>query len=381
MPISPIPGRTTAPIPSSTLKGYLAEPAATNYALQSNALNTAPWYDIGSPSATQNVTGPNGQANYAWTLTDDNPAVNEAKAQDITLTAATWTSSALVGKTVGAQPSYPILYSYSPVSGLIAICTIDTSNGVATVWTAYTGLVIATGLTARCSSYGPNFWLVELVYTGTATAWQHALIAAGTTNATQSTGAPAAATTGSAVYCDIQTELGAAATSRINTTTLAVTRPADVLSYTGGDIPNLKTLAATFQRAVGVSSVGVVAELHDGTANEDTYVFLSTAANIAFISRDGGSTQWQSNSAVTPTNTYTAGTTRKVAWSSSAANYKADDGGTALTLQVLGSGQGTVNTLGVGCYNNSLFQLNGNVGGIYGWTRNLSQSELAAVDR
>ncbi len=220
---------TGAAIPADTNLGYLAEAAATNLCLQSNAFTTT-WAAGGTPAATQNVVGPDG-ATSAWTLTDNDAGSFEYVQQDVTLTAATYTTSVFIKKTTGTQASYPVIFAYSGVAARIAICTVDTTNGTATVWTSYTGVTLAAGLTARCTSFNTDFWRVELSYTGAANAWSQTLIPAGATTGTFAGPDISNTAQGSAVFYGAQVELGSAATSYIPTTTVAVTRNADVLTY------------------------------------------------------------------------------------------------------------------------------------------------------
>jgi hypothetical protein len=214
------------PIPSTTLLGYSAEGARTNLCLQSNAFTTT-WTNSGL-TLTQNAIGPDG-GTTAWTATDDSGVALEYAFQNVTLTAATYTFSIFVKKTVGAQASYPMLYANT--GGIVAPVTIDTTNGIATAWTAYTASTIATGLVASCVSYNDDFWRVSMSFTGTAAAWTFYIAPAWTTNATQSTGAADVAAQGSAVFYGAQLELGSFASSYIATTTIAVARNADVLTY------------------------------------------------------------------------------------------------------------------------------------------------------
>ena len=211
--------------------GYLAEGLATNLLLQSNAFTTT-WTVLGTPTPTQNATGPDGIANSAWTLTDNDAGVGEAIFQIISLAATTtYTASIFIKKTTGAQTSYPVIVTDDGATHAGAV-TIDTSNGVATVWTAYTGLTI---FSSSAAIYNSNsaFWRVSLTYTTVgAGATSHITIyPAGTTNATQSTGVPDVTAQGSAVFYGAQLETGSIATSYIPTTTVAVARNADVLTY------------------------------------------------------------------------------------------------------------------------------------------------------
>ena len=361
------------PIAASTLKGYLAEPAATNLCLQSNAFTTT-WTASGPPTITKNVVGPDG-ATSAWTLTDGTGGADHITSGNITFTAAAYTASVFIKKTVGAT-TFPVLWMIDAGTTTTSLCTADTNNGVATVWTANGfGLAMMAGASARCSSYNDNYWRFELTATGTAVAYNFKFGPALTTTANQSSGTFSAATTGSAVFYGAQVELGSSATSYIPTTTTAVARNADALTYTGGDIANIKTLACSFRREAGVSVLGAVTGVNDNTFNHYNYCYLNSATQFKFEGYAGGVEQWNT----TASNAYTPGTQFKAASSTATNSILMDLNGTAQTADTVATVP-VVTRLDVGHIEGGS-QLNGNVGGIYGWTRNLSQSELAAVDR
>jgi hypothetical protein len=366
------------PIPrtgSYPLVGYVPWEERTNLCLQSNAFSTAPWIAVGTPAATQNVVGPDG-ATSAWTLTDNDAGVSEGATQtDITLTAATHTLSFFVKKTTGAQSSYPIAFAYlktGTTSG--AGVTVDTTNGVATAWTAITGLTGITGV-ARCISHNANFWRVELVFTGTAVAWRVDLYPAGTTNATQSTGTLDATAQGSAVFYGAQVELGSFATPYIPTTTVAVPRSANLLSYTGAEIANYKAMACTFSRRVGVSNVGVAVVLTPGTDANTIANYMASATAASFAGVASSASQWSQAAS----NAYTPGTSSKMAQTWATNSILMDKDGTAQTADTTATVP-TFDRIQVG-HQNGAYVLNGPVTDIYLFTRNPSQSELAAVDR
>ena len=184
------------------------------------------------------------------------------------------------------------------------------------------------------------------------------------------------ATSGDAVYVDWnQDEAGTFSTPSIDTTTVAVARDADLLTYTGADVANIKTLAATFSRGVEVSSSGVIVAVCDGTANERVQTYISGATSVTFLGVDGGAIQWQT----TASSSYTPGATSKATQTFAANDVKMDLDGTAQTPDTIAT-MPSYTQLQVGHLNGASF-FNGPVNHIYGWTRNLSQSELGAVDR
>ncbi len=352
--------------------GYLAEAAATNSLLQSNAFTTT-WVD-GSASPVQNAVGPDGSTS-AWTLTDSSAVGGSYITQDITLTATSYTLSFRVKKTTGAQASYPVALFYLAATTGLAGVTVDTTNGVATAWTAYTGFTGVNG-SATCKSYSANYWQVSLTFTGTAAAWTLRFYPAGTANATQSTGSLDLTAQGSAVFYGAQVELGSAATSYTPRGTAvdgSGTRNADVLTYTGGDIANIKTLACTFRRESGVSALASVVAISNNTASTYAAIVPTSATAIAFNGAVGGATQWLT----TASNAYTPSTQAKAAWSQATNNVLMDFNGTAQTADTTAT-MPTVTQIDVGHLAGTI-QLNGCVKNIYGWTRNLSQSELNAI--
>jgi hypothetical protein len=167
--------------------------------------------------------------------------------------------------------------------------------------------------------------------------------------------------------------LGAFAGPYVPTTTVAVARNADVLTYTGADVANIKTLACTFSRGVGVSSNGYGLTLGDGTVSNYSAITFPSGTESRFLGVTGGATQWS----VEPS--YTAGTVTKMSVSFATNDVKMDKDGTAQTQDTAAT-MPTINQLAVGHVTNT-FVLNGPVNHIYGWTRNLSQSELGAIDR
>lgn len=353
--------------------GYLAEAAATNLCLQSNAFTTT-WTAAGTPAATQNVVGPDG-ATSAWTLTDNDGAGAEAVYQQITLTAAAYTFSIFVQKTTGAQASYPVVATYAAGSSTeMALCTIDTSNGVATDWTAYTGFTMAAGRSVRTTSYNDDFWRVELTKTGTAEPHRFDIYPAATTNATQSTGTLDAAAQGSAAFYGAQVELGSAATSYIPTTTVAVTRNADVLTY-----PSAGNISGTVGSAY--AEIGTLWSSPGGQRNA-----LGFSASIDGLINHSGSIATglraydNTNSVEQASNPTMFNSQVKYATAWGGSSMKITGNGSAVTS---GSFDGSIGgaIIAVGCSGGSVSQWGGPIRNVRIFGRALSSSELQAITR
>lgn len=194
-----------------------------NLALQSNELSTSPWATTGTGTVLKNAVGLSGAVNEAWTITDADAAVAYNNHQDIVCIAANYTKQVAVKKTIGAQATYPIFWAVSTGgSARIAPITIDTTNGIATIFTAYTAFTVIPGITASCVTHPSNsgFWLVKLSFLATAETYRFNLNAAATANATQSTGIIDVTLQGSAVVQNFQVNYGLTA-ERYQTITTA----------------------------------------------------------------------------------------------------------------------------------------------------------------
>lgn len=353
--------------PLTTMERYKSELAATNSCLRSNAFTTAPWGALSAPTATQNAIGPNGQANYAWTL-EDNDAVNyEGYQQNLVAwsAGASGCYSLLVGKKT-SSPSYPcLLLYYNRASNLYHYIIVNEVAGTVAIGGSTNPPAYG------CVSFNDDYWLVWVSGTqaGATVNTSLDLYPAASVDGTTLS----AAKTGSTVFADAQFEQGTTVpSSRIATAGAAVTRNADILTYSGGDVANFKTLMAGFRREVGVSSSGISAALSDGTFNNYEMHNISTATDHAIQGCAGGATQWQISPAA-----YSPGSDSKVAWSVATNDIKAAFDGVGQTPDTVANVP-AISELDVGHIGGS-YQLNGNVGPIYGWTRNQSQSELNAV--
>ncbi len=352
---------------SYPLVGYVPWEARTNLCLQSNAFGTAPWADFAggaTGSATQNAVGVTGASNTAWTLSDTDATKYYGKTQSITVSAGTtYTQSLFFAKTTGAT-TFPY-FELGKLAGTLVTCGAIVNTNTGTL--AYP---VSQPATAIVTSHNALFWRVEFSQpTGTTiSAVLTVFPAASSTGTTLS-----ASATGSCIVEGSQYELGAFATPYIPTTTVAVARNADLLTYTGADVANIKTLAATFSRGVGVSNAGAVVGLNDNTFNNYVYAYLNSATQFKFEGYAGGVEQWRT----TASNAYTPGASSKAAQGWITNSVKMDLDGTAQTEDTTATPP-VVTRMDVGHIEGAAV-LNGPVNHIYGWTRDLSQSELDAI--
>ena len=358
-------------IAAATNTGYVDEGARTNLCLQSNAFTTT-WTDGGAAARLKDATGPDG-ATSAWTLTDDSAVSTESRYQAITLTAADHVLSIFVGKTVGAQSSYPVLMLTHTGDAFRAIATIDTTNGVITPWTAVDGSTIVTS-NGRCVSYNDDLWRAELTFTGTAAAWNLYIAPAATANASQSTGTFDATVTGSAVFYGAQVELGSFASSYIATTTVAVTRNADVEAVsTSGNIAAAAgsvylEYTPTHTPSGTIALWGTYVDASNYTA------ILHDATNLIFRKRIAGV-----NYDATIANAFVSGTTYKACatWGTSGTSITLN--GTEGTPHANTTAAQIGSTMQWGADGNSLQQPFANIRNCRDWLRQLSASERTAV--
>ena len=361
---------------SYPLVGYVPWEARTNLCLQSNAFTTT-WLNT-ADSILQNSIGPDGTTS-AWTLTDTSAVAARYLLQDIALTAAQYTASVFVKKTTGAQASYPVMFVYYGGGLLGAPITIDTSNGVATVWTAYTGFTMLSGRSATVTSHNADYWRVTSTFTATAATYRMSMFPAGTTNPIQSTGVEDITAQGSAVFYGAQVELGSFATPYIPTTTIAVARNADVLTYTGAGISALAGAPHTVFAEIiprDITSASSILIVDNGTTDNRTFLLDSTAVadkGRLFVA-SGGATQADLE-AGTMVNSVPYRMAGAVATNSArfagAGSVSAED--TSVTLPA------GLTTLRIGLNTAGTSSANCPVRNVRVWDRALSSSELQAI--
>ena len=364
---NPLPTSESATYP---MRGHHVEGSVANSIIQSNGYTTT-WTAIGT-APTKNATGPNGKANYAWTGIDDQAGSYEGLTQVLAVGAGTTRTHSIRVAKKASSPCYPLLQTlYNPSAGRYNGVIINEVAG--TIATVSGGAYDAPAIAPKISSYNDDFWTVEVTYTqaGASTNIQNEFYYAGSLDGTTIS----AAGVGTTVFCDSQDELGTKRSSTINTTTGAVTRPADVPSYTGALIGQIKSLATSFWRPSGVSSVSAVVTLSDNTLTTYAYNYMASATMNGFAGTIASVAQWVQ----TASNAYTPGTQSKVAWSMATNSIKMDKDGTAQTPDTVATVP-AVTQLDIGHIAGS-FQINGAVGPTIGYIRLLSQGELAGSDR
>lgn len=129
-----------------------------NVLLQNRSITTSPWTAGGAPSAVQDQTGLDGAASKAWTLTDASNTQFGRYEQTVTIPNDATTHSAVfyVGKTVGAQTTFPgLVMTMAGGTSVLSGFVIDTTNGLLVARDTNAGDVQAT-----IESYDDNYWKI-----------------------------------------------------------------------------------------------------------------------------------------------------------------------------------------------------------------------------
>ena len=365
MSISPIPGRTTAPISTSgsyPLVGYVPWEARTNLALQSEDIMTT-WTTSGGARNANQYVAPNGTLTMDQ-MVGDGVSTNQAILQAITTSAGAsvfsfyarydttrWINARLYDGTNSFIASFDIL------NGAVGSLAAGTTSSIERInSTMYRCQVkTATGL----SSAGGQLLVAQQIA-------DTASIAAHTNAITDKTG-----------VWGFQYEAGSFATPYIPTTTVAVARNSSVLTYTGADVANIKTLAATFAypAVVNAATNYTVVSVDDGslTTNSSTMRVAGDTLKLGTLTFSGSALQ----SLQAHTNVINSASHKcAITWPANGI-ISVIDGGDAKT-DASNTPPAGLTTLRIGAVSTGQ-NLNGSAGGIYGWTRNLSQSELNAI--
>lgn len=357
--------------PLTTMERHKPETTEINSTIQSNAFATAPWVDVsGAIPISQNVVGPDGAVS-AWTFTDNGVGGFMGRYQEYSLTSGTAAAFGIfVKKTTGAQTNYPAIVVSTPTH-MSGAC-LHRTNGTAA---AVTGLVGRTAIanTIVVEDFNTDYWRVKFTFTPNSTGvWGLYVMPAFNADGT---GVGDNTITGTAVFYGMQGRVsGTMVGSYIATTTIAVARDPDILKYSGGDVPNLKMISVGGRSSNITATAGMMVSLDNGTTASYQSTFFRGAKGLeklCYEGYSGGAHQWIQDTAYTP------GANTKAAFSVAVNDIKMSKDGVAQTPDTTATIPAATQ-LSVG-HLAGLYQPNANIGPIYGWTRNPSQSELNAV--
>ena len=311
-------------ISTSTLEGYLAEPSRTNNCLWNRDLTNVAWTNT-NITAAKTATGLDNVSNSATRLT---AAANDATLLQL-LTAATGT------RTLSAY--------IKRVSGT---GTISLTRDGGTNWTDITSSLVTGSwvLVQMTSDVGAN-----------------------------PTVGIKMGTSGDVIDVDcVQDENGAWATSPILTTTAAVTRNADVLSYANAFDVAQGTALCSLRSDVPVNSGSIIYALQGGTGGSASFVYTNSA-DARTISRayDGV------NAASLTSSDITTGIRKKaVRWGT---DLVCAGDGILGTVKPFDGSMGVSSTLFVGCNSISTEPLSGTIRDVHIWPTPLTDTQMKQV--
>ena len=256
----------------------LLEGSRTNSVLWSRDLTNAAW--SGPAIVAQNAVGLDGTANSATTVTDNDPATAMSRVQSFTVPvdSNTHTVAYWIKKDTD-QTRFPGIEANIGGGTLVQrIISLNTQTGT------MANITVVGTSTARVVDAG-LWWVVEITVTNNATALNTSLVARIYPALGTTLGGNSVTPTGSCVVGHVQVELNSPFySSPIFTTTAAVTRGADSLSFPIPFAPQAMTLYA---KGV-IASNGPFLEM--GTAaSGKSLLRLSSIAQITYW-QDAGTT-------------------------------------------------------------------------------------------
>ena len=325
---------------SLTYLGYLAEGAGTNLCLQSEDTATT-WGPTNTTVTINSTVSPDGAitADLVLETVDNGEHYIE---QTFTATAGTWTSSVWIK--ASGRSTCALVAVHVGETDATSVIDVDLSAGTIE---ASSGRITSTNI----KSY-PNGW-----YRCSIT-WTTTVACTSLRFRLQSTDAGTTVYVGDVTkgqyWWGAQQEAAAFASSYIPTTTAAVTRNADVLTYTfAASAPG--TLLATFQvYALGTAANQIFLQTDDGTANERIGIYKGTTNIFTDFVIDGGSVE--SNNTVA--GALSANTSYTGAVSYATNSVIAASSGT-LSTEDLSATMPTVTTVRVGVDEGSINQIYG----------------------
>ena len=314
--------------------GLLVEELRTNSGSLSNAFTTAPWQTAGTVASAQNITGPDGAANSAWTLTDNDAAsiCSFYRALGVANDSVAYSVSAFIKKTSGATtfPALNINILGGSV-GVLAAYALNTNTGVATA--ASTN---ETASSAVVQDAG-GFWRLCISTANNSTGNTVAYYGINPAVNTNGGSTFVASTTGSAVFYGFQIEAGAFATSYIPTEATSATRTADTASVSAQAFPYSASASSLVVNAVPM-------------ANQYANILELSASAAAFgllVYQNLGSASVYVDATSVSLGAMTAGTVQKIGIAyDGSANGAVKNGGTVSSVGTTVSAP--ANKLGIG---------------------------------
>jgi hypothetical protein len=360
-------------------KGLLVEEQRSNLLLYSNTFTNGAWSPNGIASTTADVTGPDGVANSAFTITDSNTGNLGYRLQTVTVpnNSLAYTGSVYVKKTTGASTFPGVGFLYSGGTTVSAEYTLNTDTGVAVA------RIGNAGTSSAVVQNDGGFWRIEITATNNNTGNTSAALFVAPAVNSDGSGTWSAATIGSAVFYGAQLEVGASnaaapfATSYIPTGSASATRNADVASVSTQAFPysaNEGTLVANGSPLSSVANTTqVIAELGDAGATNIFEIYrVSGGTNGALYVASGGV-----GSTITVSNAFPANAASKFGGVYKVNDFQAAANGTLGTPVTSGAVPTAASNLYIGKYGGATNVMwNGHIRQITYLPRRITNAEL-----
>lgn len=339
-----------------TYGGYLAEGARTNICLQSADFGTT-WTNANSTDSLNAAVAPDGTTTADKLIPDAASVIGRFVQSGLTLTAGqTYTLSVFAKAAEFSLIQLKLLNTGADS----VLATFNASTGAVAVAAAVTG--VWTSPSSSVTQF-PNGW------------WRFSVTVTCTTNAGDRTQLVCTDTgdgTSGILLWGAQVENAAFASTYIPTTTAAVTRNADVLTYTfaGNASATVGTMYAEISTLWSGNSSGTNIVVNTGATSS---LYIASGQAVTTISCNDGPT------AVTKTGLSSVATAiRKRASSFGAAGQLlTGDGATVQTGTFDGAIANTA--IAIGCTTSSALQLFGTIRNARIWTTQFSASQLQAI--
>ncbi len=349
------------PIPTATLKGYLAEGARTNLCLQSQVFDNASWVKSQTTVSTDATIAPDGTLT-ADKLVESATSGVEHYVEQIQSIVTNQTYAASLYVKAGELTQFAITIvavgsTYTTSDILFAI-----SAGVITSISGAAGLV-SSSITVPV---GKGWYRCILIYTLNGTVTSHRIRIY-----PRQVGLYLGDITKGLYVWGAQLEVGPTATSYIPTTTAAVTRNADVLTYPDtGNISNTAGTSYVEFSAAGVSGLTQQVLARD-TNGRFPYINTFTDRTQLY----DGTTQSDATVGASFINN-----TQKSAQSWGVGTKSVSYAGTAVVTSAYDGTQGT-GAIAIGCNNSGTEGLGGNIRNVCIWLRKLPDAVLKMISK
>ena len=324
----------TAPVDAGGPFGYLSEGLRQNLALQSQTFNVAPWttFAIGIATTDNQYVAPDGTTTAAKLTASAGNTQHRASQGSLTLSAVPYVFSAYL-RYVNNRWASLVLYDGTTFNG----ASFDLLNGVVGLTTlGVTSIITPTAIA--------GVYRVSLTVTTLATAAGQVYVSLNATSTASNETWNAAGTEIIGVW-GAQLEAASFASTYIPTTTVAVTRNADVLTYpSAGNASGTETIYSEFvPTLLSSGSFQIVMQVDDGSDTNRNIIALDSGTTKAY-----GQTVVTASQAQILSGVNTAGALIKAVYSSDTNNFNAAFNGTLGTPDVSGSIPSGLTTIRIG---------------------------------